>query len=270
MESQFHFFVQEAFQDSNIVLEISDKDGSIIQSFQTRAKDRKDKLTISGTGNQHVWNLRYNGFVEFPGLVLYSSPNLGPKVVPGTYTAKLKLDKVISEQDFEIVKDPRLPNTHQDFVQQRDFLLGVRDKVSEAHQAIIDIRKIKDDLDYVEKKILDNQGKSELIDDLSELKTSLEVIENNIHQTKNRSRQDALNYGIRINNRLAFLLADQQRGDFPPTDQAVEFKQEIIAELDDQLSKLNNLIEKDVADLARKISDEGISILQIPQKRSKP
>ena len=45
--------------------------------------------------------------------------------------------------------------------------------------------------------------------------------------TKNQSRQDPLNYGIRINNRIAFLLADSQRGDYPPTEQAQEFFESI-------------------------------------------
>ena len=55
------------------------------------------------------------------------------------------------------------------------------------------------------------------------------------------SRQDPLNYGIRINNRIAFLLADSQRGDYPPTNQAVEFFAEISEELNQQIKALNNL-----------------------------
>ena len=50
--------------------------------------------------------------------------------------------------------------------------------------------------------------------------------------TKNQSRQDPLNYGIRINNRIAFLLADSQRGDYPPTDQSKEFFIQVKGELD--------------------------------------
>ncbi|NND35298.1 MAG: hypothetical protein HKN76_22105, partial [Saprospiraceae bacterium] len=102
------------------------------------------------------------------------------------------------------------------------------------------------------------------------LQEKLTLTENNIHQTKNRSSQDALNFGIRINNRLAFLMADQQRGDFPPTDQAIEFKQEITAELDEQLAILDKTITIDIANLSKKISEQGISILQIKERNAKP
>ena len=90
----------------------------------------------------------------------------------------------------------------------------------------------------------DLKDKEEYADFLSmtkALKEELSVIENNIHMTKNQSRQDPLNYGIRINNRLAFLLADQQRGDFPPTDQAEEVRLAVSKELDVELNKLNQL-----------------------------
>ena len=53
---------------------------------------------------------------------------------------------------------------------------------------------------------------------------SLSVIENNIHMTKNQSRQDPskLWYTDQQSD-LAFLMADSQRGDYPPTDQSLEF-----------------------------------------------
>ena len=51
-----------------------------------------------------------------------------------------------------------------------------------------------------------------IIDLINKYKSELDIVENNIHMTKNQSRQDPLNYGIRINNRIAFLLADSQRG----------------------------------------------------------
>ena len=62
--------------------------------------------------------------------------------------------------------------------------------------------------------------------------------------TKNQSRQDPLNFGIRINNRIAFLLADSQRGDYPPTDQSKEFFNQVKEELDIEIINLKALIEK--------------------------
>jgi len=81
--------------------------------------------------------------------------------------------------------------------------------------------------------------------------------------TKNQSRQDPLNYGIRINNRIAFLLADSQRGDYPPTNQAVEFFAEISEELNQQIKALNNLIEVNLPELNKMISNNKIEIFSM-------
>ena len=94
--------------------------------------------------------------------------------------------------------------TDQDYKKQLDFLLAVRDEVSKANQIIIDIRKIKSDLNFLKEKVAD---KNQIIDLINKYKSELDIVENNIHMTKNQSRQDPLNYGIRINNRIAFSIA---------------------------------------------------------------
>ena len=85
------------------------KDGSVIRSY-TNNKDKlikeSNKPVLSNTndidyalsssnirsispssgGNRLIWDMRYPGFVSFEGMVLYSSPNTGPKVIPVSYT----------------------------------------------------------------------------------------------------------------------------------------------------------------------------------------
>ena len=89
----------------------------------------------------------------------------------------------------------------------------------------------------------------------------LDHLENNIHMTKNQSFQDPLNYGIRINNRLAFLMADSQRGDYPPTDQAKEFFTEVTKELNVELAALDQLMETHVAKINGQVSDTKMELI---------
>ena len=103
-------------------------------------------------------------------------------------------------------------------------------------------------------------------DMISEFESKLDVIENNIHMTKNQSRQDPLNYGIRINNRLAFLMADSQRGDYPPTDQAQEFFTEVTKELDVEVNALSRLMDDYVSKINGKVSENGMDMISIGEK----
>ncbi len=81
--------------------------------------------------------------------------------------------------------------------------------------------------------------------------------------TKNQSRQDPLNYGIRINNRLAFLLADSQRGDYPPTKQARAFFAEIKQELQTELSSLDALMKTYVDKINNKVSEGKLQLISV-------
>ena len=193
-------------------------------------------------------------------MVFYSSPNAGPKVVPGDYKVRLNYNGQTSEQLLTIVKDPRLPNSNDDYQKQFDFLLEVRDQVSRANSAIVAIRTIKEDLGYLKGKSELKKGLKDLI---AEFESKLEVVENNIHMTKNQSYQDPLNYGIRINNRLAFLMADSQRGDYPPTDQAKEFFVEVTKELDAEILALDKLMDEYVSKINGQVSESNMQMISV-------
>ena len=265
-----------------IKIDILNKDGSMIRTFtndfEKMEKSLKENPVHSNTndidyalsssnvrsinpkngGNRLIWDMRYPGFVSFEGMVFYSSPNTGPKVAPGKYDVVLTYNNDVFKEEFEIIKDPRVSVTDQDYKKQLDFLLAVRDEVSKANQIIIDIRKIKSDLNFLKEKVAD---KNQIIDLINKYKSELDIVENNIHMTKNQSRQDPLNYGIRINNRIAFLLADSQRGDYPPTNQALEFFESIKGELNVEVSNFKRILNTYTNELNNMIEDNGIKFI---------
>ncbi|MEM6541987.1 MAG: glycosyl hydrolase [Bacteroidota bacterium] len=264
-----NFYIKDKRESDTISIEILEMDGSVIQRFSNLAKEntlhpKADKpLKVKSGGNRLIWNMRYPGFKTFKGMVFYSSPNRGPKAVPGDYKVRLNYNGEMTERVFTIVKDPRMPNSVADYQAQFDFLIRVRDEVSRGNTAIVDIRTIKKDLDYL-------KGKSGLKKNLKEMITDFEVkldkIENNIHMTKNQSRQDPLNYGIRINNRLAFLMTDSQRGDYPPTDQAEQFFEEITKELDREITALNQLMREYVSKVNEHVSENKMEMISMEKR----
>jgi len=276
-----NYTLKEFNENDYVKIDIVDNNNNLIRSF-TNNKEKLlsslEKPVLSNTndieyalsgnnikslspksgGNKLIWDMRYPGFKSFDGMILYSSPNVGPKAIPGSYKVILTYNNEVMSQDFEILKDPRLSNTQNDYLEQFNFLISVRDQVSIANQSIIDIRKIKKDLQYIIDKSSDNK---QLISLINEFSNKLSVIENKIHMTKNQSRQDPLNYGIRINNRLAFLMADSQRGDFPPTDQSIEFFNVIKEELNYELASFNKLLNTYVSQINNMIEDNNIKFI---------
>ena len=279
-----NYYIKNLKENDKVRIDILDSKNKIIQSYSNKTlkddnRNNKSKPVLSNTqdidyaltgmtiksldvksgGNRLIWDMRYPGFTSFEGMVLYSSPNVGPKAIPGSYKVKMYYNNEIIDQDFVIVKDPRVSNSLDDYNKQFNFLIDVRNEVSRANQAIIDIRKGRENLNFIKKQINDND---QLINLINEFDQKITKVENNIHMTKNKSRQDPLNYGIRINNRLAFLMADSQRGDYPPTDQAQEFFIEIKKELDIELINFNKLLLEYTEIINRQIEENNINRLK--------
>nr|WP_299340886.1 glycosyl hydrolase [Allomuricauda sp.] len=261
-----NYYIKDSQKNDTVSIEIMEMDGTLIQRFSNVAKEDKlnpeaeKPLKVKSGGNRLIWNMRYPGYKAFKGMVFYSSPNIGPKAVPGDYRVRLNYNGQTSEQVLTVVKDPRMPNSDSDYQKQFDFLIKVRDQVSRANSAIIDIRTVRKDLDYLKGK---SESKPGLKDMIAEFESKLDVIENNIHMTKNQSRQDPLNYGIRINNRLAFLMADSQRGDYPPTDQAEQFFVEVTKELNAEINALNRLMDENVSKINGQVSENQIKMISL-------
>ncbi len=258
-----HFFVKALDEKPDVKLEFLESDGDVIKSYHNKAKERAEQLSAKAGGNRFVWDMRYPGYKTFPGMVFYGSPNLGPKAVPGKYKVRLTVNDQSQEQEFEILKDPRINTTLPELRAQFDFLTKVRDKVSDANQGVVDIRKIKDDLGSLKSKIGAEPQYNDLREAMKKFEDELNVHENNIHQTKNRSVQDPLNYGIKMNNRLAHLMVEQGGGDFAPTQQGEEVRQMLTKMVDDELGKLNATIDRNVERINTMAKEKGIELLSV-------
>ncbi len=139
-----HYYLNEKPADSvEVKLSFHTQDGELIRAFSTKAKERADKLEVKENGNRFVWNMRYPAGKSFKGMIMWAGRLTGPAVVPGNYKVKLTVGDQTQEQNFEILKDPRSESSLEDMQAQFTFLKEVVDKASEAHQAIIDIRDIR-------------------------------------------------------------------------------------------------------------------------------
>ena len=260
----FYFNVDADALDGEVVsLEILEADGSLVKRFASDADGDAPSLDVNAGANLFVWDMRYPDALSFDGLILYSSNTRGPLAVPGTYRARLSIGNASVEQTFEILPDPRIDASIADLQAQFDFLIAVRDKLSDAHQAVIDVRTVRADLDYLEGK-LDEAAPESLREAITLLRHEMTIIENNIHETRNEAYQDPLNFGIKLNNRLAYLATHESAGDFPPTDQAVAYQAEVSAQIDAEIAALDALFEDRIPDINQLLGVQGVSVLGRP------
>jgi photosystem II stability/assembly factor-like uncharacterized protein len=193
--------------------------------------------------NRVTWNLEYPGPTTFPGLVFWGATTSGPAALPGTYQVRLTVDGKSQTQTFAVRKHPFRDASDADLREQFDLALQIRDKVSEANNAVIQIRKIKEQVKDRLTKSSDGQLKAAA----DRLTTNLSAVEEEIYQVRNQSNQDPLNFPIKINNRLASLLSVVERGDGKPIAVVSTIFKDLSAELKVQTDRLQEVTTADLA-----------------------
>ncbi|MEL7530648.1 MAG: glycosyl hydrolase, partial [Bacteroidota bacterium] len=229
-----NFVIDELPEEEAIELSFYEADGDLIRTFSN--KDKENMLKVEAGFNRFVWNMRYEEAKDFKGMILWWGQMSGPMAVPGKYYAKLKIGEDYQKQDFEILKDPRIAASVKDLQAQFDHLIDIRDKLTETHEAIIDIRAAREQILTLKKRVKGKDGMEGIVEEISRLDSAMTVVEKELYQTKNRSGQDPLNFPIRLNNKLAHLASLSGIGDNPPTAQALAFFEEVTKAIDEQLA----------------------------------
>ena len=139
-----------------------------------------------------------------------------------------------------MLRDPRAGASQADLDAQYAVLVQVRDKTSEANNAVRTIRNLKAQLAERRSKAGTRGATLEKL--ASSLTAQLSAVEEELYQVKNRSGQDPLNYPIRLNNQLAALAGVAGSTEARPTAQSYEVFKLLSAQLDTQLRRLSELL----------------------------
>jgi chromosome segregation ATPase len=210
--------------------------------------------------NRFVWNYRLPNATTLPGLILWGGSLAGPRVVPGNYQVRLSVDgKVIGTESFAVKADPRLATAQEDFQKQYDFLLKTRNKLSETHEAILEIRDVRKQLEDLSARLKPEQ--KDLKDKAAAIMKNLTAVEEELMQTKIRSSQDALNYPIKLNNKLAGVASAVDGADYAPTTQAHDVYNDLTGKIDAQLARLTQIKSTEIPEFNRMFAEKGLPVI---------
>lgn len=259
------FFIKDTTQVDTVRLEFRNSSNELITAYSTnpQKKLKEGELAITPGINNFNWNMRYPGADTFDGMILWWSSMNGPKAVPGKYKVSLIAGNTETNQDFEILKDPRSTASEEDLQVQFDFLNSLVKKISEIHIAIEDLRATKKQINDVLDQISEVEGAERVRELGKEITEEITAVEKRLYQTKNRSSQDPLNFPIRLNNKLAHLNSLMAVGDFRPTESAVQFRNEISAEIDEELDKLKKVYQEKVPEFNNMIKNLDWNPVQV-------
>ena len=255
-----YYYLKEEPKGS-VEFEIYDKNGNLFDTYKQKAK--------AGM-NMFNWDMRAEGAEGFEGLIMWAASvrGPGPLAPTGEYKAVMKLGDQSMETTFNLIKDPRYPSTDADIQAQYDFLIKVRDKVTETHRAIKDIREVREQMSNLMDKIKDDERYEDVVAAGDTLMKKMTTVEEALYQTKNRSGQDPLNFPIRLNNKLAALLGVAGSGEWAPTRQSETVRVELTQQIDAQLEILSGLMESELPAFNDLVKQKSVDAIILKKKDS--
>ena len=259
---------------SDVVIRIKDGSGKLVAELTSKPEPKEPEALEEDEGrralpkpttkpglNRFVWDLRYADTVKFPGMIYWAANTRGPQIAPGTYTVELAVDGRTETQTVLVKPDPRVSSTADDYRKQVELALEIAGRVDAANKAVISIR--------TQRKQLDGYAATagpQLAAEAKRISAALGVVEEALYQTKLRANEDALNFPIKLNNKLAALLGVVSQSDSAPTEQSYAVFKELDAQLQVQLAQLSSIDGKDVAAFNASVKEQNIPAITVEGK----
>ncbi len=249
--------------EEEVKLEFLDMRDNVIQTYSSKEDSRgravresplfyeeEDRVRPSVVSNKaglnkFSWNLQYKGVTNLDGRqILWAGNTSGPRAVPGAYKVRMYIgDEMVGEQDFEVMKDPRLTSiSQQDLIAQFELVQTINAKLDSTHKSINRIREVRKEINEM---MGEAKGNKELQDRAKAMLAAMSDIENELVQTKAEATQDVLNFPIKLNNKLAALKGTVATGYGRPTAQQYAVFEDLAAKVDVQLNKLSAIWDGD-------------------------
>ena len=267
-------YALKAKPTGDMLIRIKDADGKLVREYTSKPEPKQPtpleededdrpapKPTTKAGMNRFVWDLRYSEATKFPGMILWAAGTRGPLVVPGKYTIEVSADGHTETQTAIIKPDPRSPATPEDLKKQLDLALQIEARFSAANQAVLDIEGAKKQLDSYAATAETTAPK--IAAAAKAVSAKLDQVENAIYQTKLRANEDALNFPIKLNNKLGALLGTVMQSDTAPTTQSYEVFKDLSAQFQVQLDALAAIRTSDIAAFNKMVRDENIPAITI-------
>ncbi|HEU4473118.1 MAG TPA: hypothetical protein VFR58_18630 [Flavisolibacter sp.] len=256
------YFARAVADSAKAAITIMNRDRKVIRTFTTDGKEAGGKMDISSGMNQFVWDMRYPEGEKIEGMILWNGVPGAVMAPPGNYFARVRIGQDSAEVPFIIKADPNYKVSQQEYEAQFAFLEQVKEKFNETQKAIKDVRMLRTQIS----SFISLQGKDvpkEVKQMGDSISRQLTAIEETLYQTKAKSGQDVLNYPIKLNDKLSGVFDAASSGNFAPSRQAKEVYKELSMQIDEQLSKFNNIKQKDIAAFNELIRQKSLPVIGV-------
>jgi hypothetical protein len=149
--------------------------------------------------NRFLWNFRHENIVpDVKNVYVYGSYN-GYAVPPGNYKAELNFNGTISETTFVVLPNPNISANDNDWNEQQQILSTIVSSISEMHQQVNDLRKVKKQLSHHTEIFKGVKSAENILGEAKKLIKDIDTWESTIVEGRIQNGQDVINWPSKLN-----------------------------------------------------------------------
>ena len=203
------YVLPEIDEKDTVSLSIVDANGKTVRTYINHADESyskypggpapKEVLSTEKGHNRFLWDFRTETVTpDVKGVYIFGDYR-GYAVAPGNYTAKLTHHKTVKEVKFKVLPNPGITASEADWKEQQGILETISTSISEIHQSVIDLRKVKQQLQHHATVYKDNKQADTVVSKAKTLVKTMDEWESNIVESRIKNGQDVINWPSKIN-----------------------------------------------------------------------
>ncbi|MEP6603104.1 MAG: glycosyl hydrolase [Spartobacteria bacterium] len=262
-----------------VTLDILDGQGKLVRHLSSKEKKENDqppewpdrveapKTIPAAEGmNRFAWDLRHDDPVQTPGSFYSGEGPRGPKALPGDYQIKLTVAGKTQTAPLKLAMDPRLKDAEAGTQKQFELVLQVRDRISQLHTAINEIRDVKTQIKSLHAKFGEDPRVKPALDTADELTKKMSAVEEELIQVNMKSSEGNLVFPNKLNERFDTFSHVVDGANAAPTNSQYEVFKMLSGQLDEQIAKWTQIKTDEVPKIAAAIKQLDLPALSIKEK----
>ena len=266
-----------------VILEIWDKNNNLVRRISSRAEPEAEaeqpeewpdrvpeaKTIPAEAGmNRYVWNLRYQDPEQIPGAFYSDDGPRGPVVAPGDYQVRLTLGAIRQTAVLHVIADPRQAVPEDAFTKQLALQLEVRDRVSQLHRTVNEIRDLKSQIDSLHHRFANNQEMHQALGVTKNLKEKISGVEEQLIQVNMKGSEANLAFPNMLNEEFDTFSHTIDQADAEPTAAEYNVFRMLSDKLDGQLATWANIQKNDLPTVNNLVLASHIPVLTVQDGES--
>ncbi|MCB0650545.1 MAG: glycosyl hydrolase [Saprospiraceae bacterium] len=258
---------------TEIRLEILDMNGYLLRTYVNK-KDveyteyeggppAKQQLPSQKGINRFYWDFRRETLAGVTDLFMMGDYR-GSLVAPGKYRVRLSNGKEQQEVVMEVLPDPTLQVSSDDYLSQQEVLTSVDETVNKIHQSVNSLMTINTQLDNLINYLQNVEGTESLVKIGKNVSLKMDNLINNLVQPQQETYQDVINFENSLDAELINLRTRAESHD-PRISLGIKQRlQDLLEQWQMYEAAMESILQVDIVEFNELYREKGIPALIVP------